>query len=310
MDRLRAALIGAGLGVLAALPVPAPAGAAEVVTAVGTVPGAHDIAVNSHGTVFVTDPQRRRVMTIGTDGRPTLFADQIAGPSGLAVDAQDNIYVGTSAGRVLRFAPDGTRSVAAAGRAAVLAVTVDDEGTVSWADASAVWRVANGKPVRYAQVPHPTALVADHNGNLFVATGTQIVELTPIGTRLTVASSGARALAVDASDTLYAGDGCTVRRFPAGDAPEPAPTPGPCTGSLVAAAPGVLYAADARTGAITRIAPAVPPLVPPAPNAPVVVSEAPPAKGDDPRPVLVIFAAVALAAAVGGSLAHRRRPAR
>ncbi|WP_433043696.1 hypothetical protein [Dactylosporangium sp. CS-033363] len=309
MYRLRAALIGAGLGVLAALPVPAPAGAAEVVTSVGTVPGAHDIAVNSHGTVFVTDPQRRRIMTIGADGRPALFADQIAGPSGLAVDAQDNLYVGTSAGRVLRFAPDGTRAVAAVGKAAVLAVTVDDEGTVSWADAAAVWRVANGKPVRYAQVAHPTALVADHNGNLFVATGAQILELTPIGTRLTVASSGARALAVDASDTLYAGDGCTVRRFPAGDAPEPAPTPGPCTGSLVAAAPGVLYAADARTGAITRIAPAVPALVSPAPSAPAVAAVAP-AKGDDPRPALVIFAAVALAAAVGGSLAHRRRLSR
>ncbi|MFI5909901.1 hypothetical protein [Dactylosporangium sp. NPDC051541] len=303
MNGLRAALVGAGIGLLAALPVaPAPAVAADVVTLVATVPGAHDIGADRHGTVYVTDPARHRIVAV-RDGAPAVFAEQLASPAGLAVDALDNVYVGTQYGRILRFTPDGARSVFATGKSPVLTLTIDAAGDLYWADATTVWKATPaGEVTRFTTAPRPSALAPGPAGSLFVATGTQVVRIAPDGTRTQVATSPARALAADGD--LFLSDGCTVRRYPTGPVP-------PICAAALAAAGGALYYADAKTGTIGRVDP-------PAARAPVTASSGPAAaapvraagedrgSGGGAWVAAGLLAGVALLAAAGGTIAHRR----
>ncbi|WP_433087878.1 hypothetical protein ACQP1P_18290 [Dactylosporangium sp. CA-052675] len=304
MNRLRAALLGAGLGLLATAPVPSPAAAADVVTSVATVPGVHDISPDHHGTVYVTDPARHRILAV-RDGAATVFADQIADPAGLAVDGHDNVYVGTGYGRILRFTPDGARTIFAVGKGAVLAVAIDPAGNVYWAETNTVRKATpDGHAARFAQAPRPAALAADGAGTVYVATATQVLAITAAGTRAPIATGRTQALAVDAGGTLYASDGCAVRRLPAG------PPPAVCAGAL-AVADGVLYYADARTGQIGRVGPAAAPepSAAPTPGTTRVAAAPVPPSGDGPGAgvAAALLAGVALLAAAGGTFAHHRR---
>jgi len=191
----------------------------------------------------------------------------------------------------------------------VLALAIDGAGTVYWAESAAVWRAtADGRISRYAAAAHPGALAVDRAGNLFIATATEVVKVTPAGTRSLVTTGRAQALAVDGDDTLYVGEACTVHRFGTGPA---GPLTGTCAASLFAAAPGVVYYTDARTGTIARIGPAAPPAPGPSASAPAPApsSAAAPAAptGGGIGPAAALLAGVALLAAACGSLAHRRR---
>ncbi|GAA3453256.1 hypothetical protein [Dactylosporangium matsuzakiense] len=306
MNGLRAGLIGAGIGLLTVLPVaPAPATAADAVTLVATVPGAHDIAADHRGTVYVTDPARHRILAV-RGGTPTVFAEQLAEPAGLGVDAADNVYVGTQYGRILRFTPAGARTLFATGKAAVLALTVDAAGDVYWADATTVWKATPaGQVSRFFSAPRPAALAPGPHGSLFVATGTQVLQVAPDGTRVQVATSPARALTSDGD--LYMSDGCTVRRYPAG------PVPAVCAAALSFAG-GSLYYTDAKSGAIGRVdPPAAASATAPADTASAPASAAPaaaeaPDGGGGAWVAGGLLAAVAVLAAAGGTLAHRRTP--
>ncbi|WP_426503577.1 hypothetical protein ACPPVO_38960 [Dactylosporangium sp. McL0621] len=146
------------------------------------------------------------------------------------------------------------------------------------------------------------------------------MRLTPSGARSRVVASGASSLTVGADNTLYAGGGCTVRRFRPSPYTPDGTVPGPCAASLFTAADGIVYYTDARTGAIGRIGPAAPPApsaayeagaaAPTAPLAADAAAKAPAADdglGTAASREAALLAGVALLAALSGTLAHRRR---
>ena len=81
-------------------------------------------------------------------GAPEVFATGVAGPEGLAF-TQDALVVGTTTGDLLRFAPDGSRSVLASIGKTLAGVSVLKDGRVVTTSfgAGEVWQVAPGGSV-------------------------------------------------------------------------------------------------------------------------------------------------------------------
>jgi hypothetical protein len=71
-----------------------------------------DIAEDSGGNLYVTDTELHRVWRVAKEGgEPVEFA-AVAGPRGIAVDAEDHVWVlALQAPQLRRFAPDGTEEV-------------------------------------------------------------------------------------------------------------------------------------------------------------------------------------------------------
>jgi DNA-binding beta-propeller fold protein YncE len=68
-----------------------------------------DVKVDSNGHIFVADYLRARVVELNPDGTAFLVHTQaggvsFAGPSGLAIDAADNIYM-LELGKIFKYAP-------------------------------------------------------------------------------------------------------------------------------------------------------------------------------------------------------------
>jgi hypothetical protein len=68
----------------------------------------NDVAVNSHGNIFLSNPVRGVIRRCGTDGRScALFSRTLHQVRFIAFDAGGNLYAPTFEGPVLRISPDG-----------------------------------------------------------------------------------------------------------------------------------------------------------------------------------------------------------
>jgi DNA-binding beta-propeller fold protein YncE len=114
------------------------------------------LAVTKSGSIVVSDLETQRVYEIPAAGGEPKERAAIVGPRGVAVDAQDRIWV-VSGGKdaVVRILPDGTIETAVAGRPFGFAnhLALDPQGVLYVDDnyGACVWRVgAEGPPVKWA----------------------------------------------------------------------------------------------------------------------------------------------------------------
>jgi len=161
------------------------------------------VAVDASGNLYVADAQNNRIRKIAPDGSTTTLAGNgVAGwadgpgdvaefqlPSGIAVDAAGNVYVGDSRNnRIREIGPDGTTT------------TLAGNGDAGWIDGS-------GAVVELSQ---PQGLAIDGAGNVFVADleNGVVREVAPDGTTTTLAGTFREPedVALDARGDVYVAD--------------------------------------------------------------------------------------------------------
>jgi uncharacterized protein (TIGR03437 family) len=207
----------AGGGTLGAV-VGGPAGSAQIGDASG-------VAVDAQGNLFIADRVANRVWkvspagTISTaagtgvsgysgDGGPAISA-MLAGPAGVAVDAQSNIFIGDSVNnRIRRVSADGTIT------------TVAGTGTSGYS--------GDGGTASTAQLSRPSALTIGPRGNLFVYEALNFVIRN-------VSADGVITTAAGTGKSGYSGDGSLATKAQLGSS---------STVALVADAQGSLFIAD------------------------------------------------------------------
>jgi sugar lactone lactonase YvrE len=124
------------------------------------------VVIDAAGNLYLADEPAHRVWRVDPSGTITSFAGtgqpgfsgdggpaaeaQLNGPYGLAVDAQDNLYIGDyENGRIRRVGPDG------------IITTVAGNGEVGTA--------GDGGPATDAQLQSPYGLAVDEEGALYIA---------------------------------------------------------------------------------------------------------------------------------------------
>ena len=146
------------------------------------------VAVDSSGNVFIGNASR--VLKVTPDGTLSVFAGTgvssgtptagpatfsvVPRPQGLAIDANDNLYIADyTAHRILKVTPGGTLSIIA--------------GTGSLA-------APTPGPATSSALKFPAGVAVDSNGNIYVADkGNNLVEkITPGGTLSIIAGNGTR----------------------------------------------------------------------------------------------------------------------
>ncbi|MBD9664882.1 MULTISPECIES: NHL repeat-containing protein [Variovorax] len=122
--------------------------------------------------------------------------DELSSPVGMAYDAAGHLYVANwSAGTVLRFAPDGARSVFASGLSGPSGLAISPSGDIFVASYSQdlVWRFTPGgrQSVFVSGLATPAGLSFDRKGRLLIANRrtNEILAAHPDG-RIEVAAQG------------------------------------------------------------------------------------------------------------------------
>ncbi len=147
----------------------------------------HAIAVDANGIVYMTEPVDNRVRRIDAAGTSTSFAGNglegdggdggaatdasLAGPTGIAVDAAGNVYVGEATGnRIRRIDPSGIITTYAG---------TGEDGTGG-----------DGGPATAAQFTDIAALAVDTVGNLYVVDTQRVRRIDTAGIITTFAGTG------------------------------------------------------------------------------------------------------------------------
>ena len=136
-----------------------------------------DLAVDSKGTLYVADLERRAVWRWDPagEGKPEVWLPKV-NARGLAVDSQDRVWVlSQNAAQLLRYTADGAETVIVGERIFNFPHNVCvDSGGVAWVSdgyAKTVWKVEEGKPpVRAVESPllqNPVGLFW-HEGRLAI----------------------------------------------------------------------------------------------------------------------------------------------
>ena len=155
------------------------------------------MAVNAGGDVFVADTYNNRVVKITPQGQVvTVAGDGVAGysgdgrlaafaelnsPTGVAVDAEGNLYVADSANNVIRRVDAKTGII----------TTVAGDYAADQANNGLGGFSGDGGPATGAQLNDPQGVAVDGAGDLFIADtfNNAIREVTPAGTISTVVNA-------------------------------------------------------------------------------------------------------------------------
>jgi DNA-binding beta-propeller fold protein YncE len=156
-----------------------------------------NVAVNAAGDVFVADTYNNRVVKVtpqgqviavagdgaagySGDGRLAAFAE-LNSPTGLAVDAQGNLYIADSANNVIRRV-DATTGII---------TTVAGDYAADKANNGLGGFSGDGGPATSAQLDDPQGVAVDGAGDLFIADtfNNAIRQVTPAGTISTVVNA-------------------------------------------------------------------------------------------------------------------------
>jgi DNA-binding beta-propeller fold protein YncE len=158
-----------------------------------------NVAVNAQGDVFIADTYNNRVVKVTPQGQVVAVAgDGVAGysgdgrlaafaelnsPTGLAVDAQGNLYIADSANNVIRRVDARTGII----------TTVAGDYAADQANGGLGGFSGDGGPATSAQLDDPQGVAVDGAGDLFIADtfNNAIREVTPAGIISTVVNSAA-----------------------------------------------------------------------------------------------------------------------
>jgi sugar lactone lactonase YvrE len=149
----------------------------------------HNIVVDDTGTLYVAESDAIEVFS--GPNKSASYIQDINGPSALALDSEQNLYVADAAGGIEVFSPGGKQLLRT---------------------------IADG-------VQAPSAMIFDSEDNLYVANGplngNASVTIYPKGASdpsetITYGIATPRALAVDANQTLYVLTGTSVKVYPSG----------------------------------------------------------------------------------------------
>jgi sugar lactone lactonase YvrE len=159
-------------------------------------------------------------------GPATLFADTIDGPEGLAFLKDGSMVVGSATGRVLRFLPDGSRTILAELGEPLAGLTVMRDGRLLVASlpGQRVWVVepTTGFASVFASgIGGPNAIVQTRRGRIYVSASTaNTIEEITTGVPVTRSSavSFPNGLAIGGDRELYVAETLNSRilRFPIG----------------------------------------------------------------------------------------------
>jgi sugar lactone lactonase YvrE len=130
------------------------------------------IAVAKDGTIFFTDAgEHNTIRKISPQGAVTVFSNGFNTPSGLTIDANDNLFLAdTGNNRIIKVNPNGTVS------------TIAGDGTAGYVDGPATQARFNG----------PIGVAVDAHGNVFVADtyNDRVRKISADGQVSTVAGAG------------------------------------------------------------------------------------------------------------------------
>ncbi len=202
------------------------------------------IAIDSQGATYVADPGLGSVLQYPAGSTaattPVSIGTGLTAPTGVAVDGAGNVYIGDS-GKVIEVpyvagALDAAaQTVIQSGLGASLNLAVDGAGNVYVADPSNAQVIKVSNPSTKSTLfsgstlsldsgfalggfTKPSAVAVDGYGNVFVADGSNLDEVTPQGeqTTITAGLSGTiTGLAVDASGSVYVSGTDGLSRIPA-----------------------------------------------------------------------------------------------
>lgn len=163
------------------------------------------LATDGRGNLYIADAGDHRVRKVGADGTIETVAGtgirgfsgdggpatgaQLDSPYGLALDAQDNLYIADLGNaRVRRVGLDGTITTVAGG-GSLPAGGVND-----------------GSPATAVSLSAPRDLAFDHNGNLYISDfdAARVYVLSPQGSLSTAAGSGKAGASGDNGPAIYA----------------------------------------------------------------------------------------------------------
>ena len=202
------------------------------------------VALDSQGNVYIADQENERIRRVDPEGIITTHAGsgsyryegeedgipateaRLNWPTGVAVDAEDNVYIADSYNGVIRKV-DTTgiiTTIAGSGRTYGFGVTADEN------------EVGDGGPATEAKLDYPTALAVDAEGNVYIADRgyNRIRRVEPGGVITTIAGTG---------EAGFGGDG-----GPAAQAQLNGPA-----GIALDEEGGNVYIADSRNNLVRRI---------------------------------------------------------
>jgi len=148
------------------------------------------MAVDGAGNVYAVDLTNNRLVKVAPDGTQTIIVSGFAfPPTGVAVDWAGNLYLSEPRNdSVVKVAPDGTQTTIGSGFTGPEAVASDSAGNVYVADL-ATRNNPNNRVVKVAPGGtqativsglsfYPTSVAVDWGGDIYVAGGNQVVQVT------------------------------------------------------------------------------------------------------------------------------------
>jgi hypothetical protein len=159
-----------------------------------------NVAVNAQGDVFIADTYNNRIVKVTPQGKVvTVAGDGVAGysgdrrlaafaelnePTGLAVDAEGNLYLADSADNVIRRVDAKTGIITTVAGDYAAGKASDGLGGFS----------GDGGPATSAQLNDPQGVAVDGAGDLFISDtfNNAVREVTPNGTISTAVNSSAQ----------------------------------------------------------------------------------------------------------------------
>ncbi len=189
------------------------------------------IATDASANVYIADSGLGKVLQYakgsGTTATPVSIGTGLTAPTGVAVDGAGDVFIADS-GNVLEV-PYGPSGLNAAGQVTLktglgtnLKLAVDGAGDVFVADPDNQ-RVANLRSlitgtteIDITGFNQLSAIATDGSGNLFIANGQNLIEVSPLGVQTTVLNSlvGANGLAIDPSGAVYVTSSGETLRIP------------------------------------------------------------------------------------------------